>query len=95
MTRKLVFLVTAFAFVLAANPAAVRAQQSAMPVVGWLNPLPLAINRDRFEGFLKGLGEAGFVEGKNVMIELRPGGGGQSLQERADDLVRRGRLRFP
>ncbi len=67
-----------------------QAQQSAMPVVGWLNPQPLATNRDRFEGFRKGLGEAGFVEGKNVMIMLRPGGGGQSLQERADDLVRRG-----
>ena len=67
-----------------------QAQQSAMPVVGWLNPQPLATSRKHFEGFRKGLGEAGFVEGKNVMIKLRPGGGGQSLQERADDLVRRG-----
>ena len=67
-----------------------QAQQSAMPVVGWLNPQPLATSRKHFGGFRKGLGEAGFVEGKNVMIKLRPGGGGQSLQERADDLVRRG-----
>ena len=49
----------------AAWPLSVHAQQSAMPIVGWLNPQPLATNRDRFEGFLKGLGEAGFVEGKN------------------------------
>jgi putative tryptophan/tyrosine transport system substrate-binding protein len=74
----------------AAWPLTVRAQQSAMPVVGWLNPQPLKSNRDRFAAFLKGVGEAGFVEGKNVTIMLRPGGGGQSLQERADDLVRRG-----
>ena len=67
-----------------------QAQQSAMPVVGWLSPQPLSSSRYLLDGFRKGLGEAGFVEGKNVMIELRPGGGGQSLQERADDLVRLG-----
>ncbi len=74
----------------AAWPLPVRAQQSAVPVVGWLNPQPLATSRILFEGFRKGLGEAGFVEGKNVTIKLRPGGGGQSMKERADDLVRRG-----
>ncbi len=68
----------------------VRAQQPAVPVVGWLNPRPLVATRQLLDDFRKGLGEAGFVEGKNVMIKLRPGGGGQSLQERADDLVRRG-----
>jgi putative ABC transport system substrate-binding protein len=74
----------------AAWPLGVHAQQSSMPVVGWLNPQPLATSQPLFNGFRKGLGEAGFVEGKNVTIELRPGGGDQSLQERADDLVRRG-----
>ncbi len=73
----------------AASPFPVRAQQSAMPVVGWLNPRPLASSRNLLAGFRKGLGEAGFVEGKSVTIALRPGGGGQSLQERADDLVQR------
>ena len=68
-----------------------QAQQSAMPVVGWLNPQPLATSRKHFGGFRKGLGEAGFVEGKNVMIELRPADGrGERLPELADDLVRRG-----
>ncbi len=71
-------------------PLTVQAQQSAMPIVGWLNPRPFKASRPIFNGFRKGLGEAGFVEGKSVTIELRPGGGGQSLQERADDLVRRG-----
>ncbi len=88
MIGRISFIVAALVILAAAHPA--TAQQSAMPVVGWLNPQPLATNRDRFEGFRKGLGEAGFVEGKNLMIELRPGGGGQSMQERADDLVRRG-----
>ncbi len=75
----------------AAWPLSVHAQQSAMPIVGWLNPQPLATNRDRFEGFLKGLGEAGFVEGKNVMIELRPADGKRArLPALADDLVGRG-----
>ena len=68
-----------------------QAQQSAMPVVGWLNPQPLATSRKHFGGFRKGLGEAGFVEGKNVMIELRPADGrSERLPELADDLVRRG-----
>jgi putative ABC transport system substrate-binding protein len=88
MTRKIAFLAATLAILATAYSA--TAQQSAMPVVGWLNPQPLATSRKHFEGFRKGLGEAGFVEGKNVMIKLRPGGGGQSLQERADDLVRRG-----
>ena len=71
-------------------PLTVRAQQSSMPVVGWLNPQPLKTSQKLFDGFRRGLGEAGFVDGKNVMLELRPGGGRESLQARADDLVRRG-----
>jgi len=72
-------------------PFPVCAQQSAMPVVGWLNLQPLSTSRNLLEGFRKGLGEAGFVEGKNVMIELRPGDGKRArLPALADDLVRRG-----
>jgi putative ABC transport system substrate-binding protein len=75
----------------AAWPLTVHAQQSAMPVVGWLNPQPLATSRKHLDGFRKGLGEAGFVEGKNVMIELRPADGKRArLPALADDLVRRG-----
>ncbi len=75
----------------AAWPLTARAQQPAVPVVGWLNPQPLATSRKLLEGFRKGLGEAGFVEGKNVMIELRPGDGKRArLPALADDLVRRG-----
>ncbi|NNE23362.1 MAG: ABC transporter substrate-binding protein [Rhizobiales bacterium] len=74
----------------AAWPLTANAQQSAMPVVGFLVPIPLKPISNNLAGFRKGLGEAGFVEGKSVMLELRPGGGDQSLQERADDLVRLG-----
>ena len=75
----------------AAWPLTVRAQQSAMPIVGWLNPYPLASSRPNLAGFRKGLGEAGFVERKNVTIELRPAYGKRArLPALADDLVRRG-----
>jgi putative ABC transport system substrate-binding protein len=56
----------------AAWPLAANAQQ-AMPVIGFVNgsspqgELP----RRELQGFLKGLGEAGFVEGRNVAIEYR------------------------
>ena len=74
----------------AAWPLTLRAQQSTTPIVGWLSPQPLAASQHFVDGFIKGLGEAGFIEGKSVMIVLRPGGGDQSLQERANDLVQKG-----
>jgi putative ABC transport system substrate-binding protein len=77
--------------VASAWPFSVHAQRSAMPVVGWLNPQPLATSRKNLAGFRKGLSEAGFVERKNVMIEFRPADGKRArLPALADDLVRRG-----
>jgi putative ABC transport system substrate-binding protein len=55
----------------AAWPLVARAQ-SAMPVVGFLHPLSLSFIRPEFiAAFHRGLGETGFVQGRNVSIEFR------------------------
>jgi putative ABC transport system substrate-binding protein len=53
-------------------PLAARAQQPAMPVVGFLDPTaPDAATADRLRSFGQGLRDAGFIEGENVTIEYR------------------------
>ena len=55
----------------AAWPVAALAQQPAMPVVGFVNPASPGGSYPPLPAFLKGLGETGFVEGRNVAIEYR------------------------
>jgi putative ABC transport system substrate-binding protein len=48
-----------------------RAQQSAMPMIGFLNADSAAGYGRPLSAFLKGLGESGYVDGRNVAIEYR------------------------
>ena len=69
-------------------PLAARAQQSAVPVVGILQPGSPEVYVHFMEAFRKGLGESGYVEGKNVVIESRwPRIESNRLTELATELV--------
>jgi putative tryptophan/tyrosine transport system substrate-binding protein len=73
----------------AAWPLAARAQQRAAPVVGLLSVGTPDASRNDVQAFLKGLGQIGFVEGKNVTIEYRYAGGQfDPVPELVADLVR-------
>jgi len=52
-------------------PLALRAQQKAMPVIGWLSTGSPGPWESRLTAFHQGLGETGYVAGQNVMIEYR------------------------
>src|ERR1035441_2821855 len=77
----------------AAWPVLARAQESAMPIIGYLNiggqpgsgGQP---NATSLAGFRAGLNELGYVEGRNVAIEIRATDKYEQLPALASDLVR-------
>jgi putative tryptophan/tyrosine transport system substrate-binding protein len=88
--RDVITLAVAAATLPIAWPLAVRAQQRNLPVVGlldWREPSP---NMPVMRAFRAGLAEAGFVEGRNILIEYRWANGDfRALPGMAADLVRR------
>jgi putative tryptophan/tyrosine transport system substrate-binding protein len=52
-------------------PLAARAQQPAMPVVGYLNNGSPESDAPRLTGLRRGLSQTGYVEGRNLVIEYR------------------------
>ena len=71
-------------------PPAAEAQQSALPVIGFLSSRSRKDSAGVLAAFASGIGEVGFVEGKNVATEYRFAEGALDLlPELAADLVRR------
>jgi putative ABC transport system substrate-binding protein len=74
----------------AAWPFVARAQQSALPVIGFVYPGTPELSTGVVAAFRKGLGEAGFTEGRNVNVEFRFAYGDNArLPELMAELARR------
>src|SRR6516165_8044497 len=75
----------------AAWPLAARAQQSGMPVIGFVYPGVPELSAGVVGAFRKGLNETGFIEGRNVTVEFRFAYNDNArLPELVGDLVQRG-----
>jgi putative ABC transport system substrate-binding protein len=55
----------------ATYPLAVRAQQPAMPVIGWLSGTSAEASKPTLGAFQNALADAGYAEGRNIQFEYR------------------------
>jgi putative tryptophan/tyrosine transport system substrate-binding protein len=70
-------------------PLAARAQQPAMPVIGFLSNVPASALAHLMPAFHRGLNEAGFVEGQNVTLDHRWSDNDRDLPALAVEMVQR------
>jgi putative ABC transport system substrate-binding protein len=71
-------------------PAAVHAQQPGMPVIGFLSGATFEMMKEYVAAFHRGLADAGYIEGRNVLVEYQwAEGHNDRLTAQAAELVRR------
>jgi len=75
----------------AAWPLAARAQQPAIPVIGYLNLGSPESDASRLTGLRQGLNQSGYVEGRNLVIEYRWAGNQAELRIESDGRIPTGR----
>jgi putative tryptophan/tyrosine transport system substrate-binding protein len=68
-------------------PLAARAQRGPIPVIGYLSVLTEDADRPLSSAFRRGLGERGYVEGRNVEILYRYSARGDRLRDTVEELV--------
>src|SRR5262245_13229978 len=69
-------------------PAVARAQQQTVPTIGFLSSRSLEDSKPHLEGFLRGLGAFGYIDGKTAKIEYRWANGQyDQLRKLAGELV--------
>src|SRR5262244_3747665 len=88
--REFIALIGGGSLLLAVKVKRARGQQPAVPVVGFIRTTSADDSLKLVEAFRRGLGEAGYVEGRNVVIEYRYAQGQiDRLPALAADLVTR------
>jgi putative tryptophan/tyrosine transport system substrate-binding protein len=86
MTRR--EFITLLGGTVAAWPLAARAQQPKVPRIGFLGLAPASAQASRLEALRSGLRELGYVDGKNIVLELRWADGVDQLARLATEFVR-------